>query len=266
MTRACCYLNISRQAYYQYCRRVMIREAHEEQVVKFVQKERILQPRIGARKLQYLLACSDISIGRDHLFNVLRERRLLVPTKRAYHKTTDSHHRFRCHPNLIKAGFKPKKPNQLWVADITYLPTHCGESYVSLITDAYSRKIVGYQVDDNMKTQSVKKALTNALKQKSTNEKLIHHSDRGLQYCSEEYQQIHRRHRIQCSMTDGYDCYQNALAERINGILKNEYLLNKPLNLEEARKMVAESVAIYNEKRPHLALKYKTPDEIHRAF
>jgi transposase InsO family protein len=189
-----------------------------------------------------------------------------VPTKRAYHKTTDSHHRFRCHPNLIKAGFKPKKPNQLWVADITYLPTHCGESYVSLITDAYSRKIVGYQVDDNMKTQSVKKALTNALKQKSTNEKLIHHSDRGLQYCSEEYQQIHRRHRIQCSMTDGYDCYQNALAERINGILKNEYLLNKPLNLEEARKMVAESVAIYNEKRPHLALKYKTPDEIHRAF
>lgn len=266
MTRACCYLNISRQAYYQYCRRVMIREAHEEQVVKFVQKERMLQPRIGARKLQYLLACNDISIGRDHLFNVLRERRLLVPTKRAYHKTTDSHHRFRCHPNLIKAGFKPKKPNQLWVADITYLPTHCGESYVSLITDAYSRKIVGYQVDDNMKTQSVKKALTNALKQKSTNEKLIHHSDRGLQYCSEEYQQIHRRHRIQCSMTDGYDCYQNALAERINGILKNEYLLNKPLNLEEARKMVAESVAIYNEKRPHLALKYKTPDEIHRAF
>ncbi len=210
----------------------------------------MIQPRIGTRKLQYLLALVKIDIGRDHLFNLLRERRLLVLTKRAYHKTTNSHHRFRCHPNLIKAGFKADKPNQLWVADITYLPTRSGESYLSLITDAYSRKIVGYQVDDNMRTQSVKKAFTQALKQKGTNEKLVHHSDRGIQYCSEEYQTLHRKHDVQCSMTDGYDCYQNALAERINGILKNEYLITKPRNLEEARKMVAESVAIYNSRRP----------------
>ena len=226
----------------------------------------MIQPRIGTRKLQYLLALVKIDIGRDHLFNLLRERRLLVPTKRAYHKTTNSHHRFRCHPNLIKAGLKADKPNQLWVADITYLPTRSGESYLSLITDAYSRKIVGYQVDDNMRTQSVKQAFTQALKQKSTNEKLVHHSDRGMQYCSQEYQKLHKKHDVQCSMTDGYDCYQNALAERINGILKNEYLLHKPRDLKEARKMVAESVAIYNSRRPHLALKYKTPDEIHRAF
>ena len=226
----------------------------------------MIQPRIGTRKLQYLLALVKIDIGRDHLFNLLRERRLLVPTKRAYHKTTNSHHRFHCHPNLIKAGFKADKPNQLWVADITYLPTRNGESYLSLVTDAYSRKIVGYQVDGNMRTQSVKQAFTRALKHKSTNEKLIHHSDRGMQYCSAEYQKLHKKHDVQCSMTDGYDCYQNALAERINGILKNEYLLHKSRDLEEARDMVAESVAIYNSRRPHLALKYKTPDEIHRAF
>ena len=259
-------MNISRQAYYQYCARSLKREADEDRVLQFVCQERMIQPRIGTRKLQYLLALIKIDIGRDHLFNLLRERRLLVPTKRAYHKTTNSHHRFRCHPNLIKAGLKADKPNQLWVADITYLPTRSGESYLSLITDAYSRKIVGYQVDDNMRTQSVKQAFTQALKQKSTNEKLVHHSDRGMQYCSQEYQKLHKKHDVQCSMTDGYDCYQNALAERINGILKNEYLLHKPRDLKEARKMVAESVAIYNSRRPHLALKYKTPDEIHRAF
>ena len=266
VSKACRYLKISRQAYYQHCARTHKREAHEGRVIQFVRQERMIQPRIGARKLQYLLAQMKIDIGRDHLFNLLRERRLLVPTKRAYHKTTNSHHRFRCHPNLIKAGFKADKPNQLWVADITYLPTRSGDSYLSLITDAYSRKIVGYQVDDNMRTQSVKKAFTQALKQKSTDEKLVHHSDRGIQYCSEEYQKIHKKYDVQCSMTDGYDCYQNALAERINGILKNEYLITKPRDLKEARKMVAESVAIYNGRRPHLALKYKTPDEIHRAF
>jgi len=266
VSKACRYLHISRQAYYQHCARSLKREAHEDSVIQFVRQERMIQPRIGARKLQYLLAKVKIDIGRDRLLRLLREKRLLVPTKRAYHKTTNSHHRFRCHPNLIKAGFKADKPNQLWVADITYLPTQSGENYLSLITDAYSRKIVGYQVDDNMRTESVKKAFIRALNQRNTTEKLIHHSDRGLQYCSEEYQKLHNKYDVRCSMTDGYDCYQNALAERINGILKSEYLLTKPHNLEEARKMVAESVAIYNGRRPHMALKYKTPDEIHRAF
>lgn len=207
-----------------------------------------------------------LDIGRDRLFDLLREYRLLVQNKRAYHKTTHSHHRFHRHPNLIKDGYKPDKPNQLWVADITYLPTKTGEAYLSLVTDAYSRKIVGYHVDDNLRTESVKKAFTKALRQKTTSDTLIHHSDRGIQYCSAEYQRIHDAHKVKCSMTDGYDCYQNALAERVNGILKNEYLLHKPTNLDEARKMVAELVTIYNHRRPHMALKYKTPDEVHRAF
>jgi len=208
----------------------------------------------------------QINIGRDHLFKVLKAQRLLVPPKRAYHKTTNSHHRFRRHPNLIKDGFIPTRPEQLWVADITYLPTHDGDTYLSLVTDAYSRKIVGHYIDTNMKTHSVKKAFTRALKTRMRGERLIHHSDRGIQYCSGEYQKVHERYGIECSMTDGYDCYQNALAERINGILKGEYLLHKPNDIDEARKMVDESVLLYNNKRPHTALKYKTPDEIHRAF
>lgn len=152
------------------------------------------------------------------------------------------------------------------MADITYLSTHEGDTYLSLITDAYSRKIVGYHLDDNMKTSSVKKSLVQALKKRRSTTSLIHHSDRGVQYCSSEYQEVHKKHNIQCSMTDGYDCYQNALAERVNGILKMEYLLIKPNNLELARKLVEESIQLYNEKRPHLSLNYKTPNEVHRAF
>lgn len=235
-------------------------------MLQFVRDERMAQARLGTRKLHYLMALQCLRIGRDKLFQLLKEHRLLIRPRRAFHKTTHSHHRFHCHPNLIKAGFKPHKPEQLWVADITYLPTHKEEAYVSLVTDAYSRKIVGYQVDDNMKTVSVKSAFKRALRTRSSTELLIHHSDRGIQYCSNEYQALHKEYGIQCSMTDGYDCYQNALAERVNGILKNEYLLTKPADLREARKMVAESVAIYNQRRPHMALKYKTPDEVHQAF
>lgn len=231
----------------------------------------MFQPRIGTRKLHYLLnTIMGIKIGRDRLFDLLRNHRLLVQPKRAYHKTTNSHHRFHKHPNLIKFGIEqviPQKPEQLWVADITYLPLETGEAYLSLITDAWSRKIVGYHVDDNLGAEAVSQAYIKALKErKAPQYSLIHHSDRGIQYCSKKYQELHQKHNIRCSMTDGYDCYQNALAERVNGILKNEYLLHKPKNLEEARRMVAESIEIYNVRRPHMSLKYKTPDEMHRAF
>ena len=266
MSKTCRYLHISRQAYYQQVVRQQHKDEHEALAVEFVCSQRMLHPRIGTRKLQHLMSLNQINIGRDQLFKVLKAQRLLVSPKRAYHKTTNSHHRFHRHPNLIKDGFIATKPEQLWVADITYLPTQNGDTYLSLVTDAYSRKIVGHYLDSNMKTQSVKSALTKALKKRLYGEPLIHHSDRGIQYCSGEYQRIHTKHGIQCSMTDGYDCYQNALAERINGILKNEYLLHKPKDLHEARRMVEESVMLYNYQRPHTALKYKTPDEIHRAF
>ncbi len=209
-----------------------------------------------------------IKLGRDGLFDLLRAARLLVPTKRAYHKTTDSHHRFRKHPNLLKDG--PQKviatrPEEVWVADITYIPTREKFAYLSLVTDAYSRRIMGYHVHGSLQTEEVSRALKMAIKGRRTQAKLIHHSDRGIQYCSSFYQRIHEKHEITCSMTDGYDCYQNALAERVNGILKNEFLLQIPKNLEEAVQMVKESIHIYNHERPHLALKYKTPDAVHQA-
>ncbi|MDQ9818935.1 IS3 family transposase [Acinetobacter bereziniae] len=271
ITECCHYLDITRQAYYKQCQQSNLRYRYEQNVLKQVRQERMFQPRIGTRKLHYLLNTRiGITIGRDRLFDLLRDHRLLVQPKRAYHKTTNSHHRFHKHPNLVKFGIGqviPLKPEQLWVADITYLPIETGEAYLSLITDAWSRKIVGYHVDDNLGAEAVSQAYIKALKErKAPQYSLIHHSDRGIQYCSKKYQELHQKYNIRCSMTDGYDCYQNALAERVNGILKNEYLLHKPRNLEEARRMVAESIEIYNVRRPHMSLKYKTPDEMHQAF
>ncbi|WP_155971250.1 IS3 family transposase [Xenorhabdus nematophila] len=268
VAQCCRYLSITRQAYYQQCQRAAIKEKQEQEVLRRVQSIRLQQPRIGTRKLQYLLnQSSPLKIGRDSLFDLLRTHRLLVKPRRAYHKTTQSHHRFHCHPNLLKAGpnkITPTGPEQVWVADITYLPVKAGEAYLSLITDAWSRKIVGYHVHDNLSTGSVIQAYKHALKsRKLIEQSLIHHSDRGLQYCSKHYQALHQHHEIICSMTDGYDCYQNALAERVNGILKTEFLLCKPADLKEAAKMVSESIDIYNRYRPHLALHYKTPDEVH---
>lgn len=166
VSQACRYLHISRQAYYQQWTRQLQRDEHEAHVLDFVRAERMLQPRIGTRKLKHLMALKQRFIGRDHLFRLLGEQRLLVPTKRAYHRTTQSHHRFHCHPHLLKTGYTATQPEQLWVADITYLPTHNGDTYVSLVTDAYSRKIVGHHIDDNIQTQSVKQAFKKALKQR----------------------------------------------------------------------------------------------------
>jgi transposase InsO family protein len=160
--------------------------------------------------------------------------------------------------------FKVKQPEQLWVADITYIETKEETGYLSLITDAYSRKIVGHYLHHSLHTEGVYKAFNQALKKRIYKHQLIHHSDRGLQYCSSMYQQLHTKNNVICSMTDGYDCYQNALAERINGILKHEFLITKPNNLDQARVMINQAVETYNNRRPHLALKYKTPDYVHK--
>lgn len=272
ISAACRHYGISRQAYYKQLSSAQAAVERESVVVALVQQKRLQQPRIGTRKLHYLLKAPfrerNIKLGRDSLFDLLRSVRLLVPTRRAYHKTTDSHHRFRKHPNLLKDG--PQKvtatrPEEVWVADITYIPTKEKFAYLSLITDAYSRRIMGYHVHGSLQTEEVSRALKMAIKGRRMQAKLIHHSDRGIQYCSSFYQRIHEKHKITCSMTDGYDCYQNALAERVNGILKNEFLLQTPKNLEEASQMIKESIYIYNHERPHLALQYKTPDAVHQA-
>ena len=151
------------------------------------------------------------------------------------------------------------------MADITYLLTADKFVYLSLVTDAHSRKIVGWHVHASLQTEEVAQAMKMALRGRQTRQQLVHHSDRGIQYCATHYQTLHRRHGVTCSMTDGYDCYQNALAERVNGILKNEFLLARPADLQQARRMVAESIQIYNGERPHLSLKMQTPDAVHRA-
>ncbi|WP_409011797.1 IS3 family transposase [Aeromonas salmonicida] len=272
IVRACRFLGISRQAYYKRNRVADVRHAQGLQVVRFVRQVRLRQPRVGTRKLHYLLQGQDdvwLKVGRDRLFQILAEHRLLVPPRRAYHKTTHSFHRFYRHPNLLKAGpeqVTPVAPEQVWVADITYLPARSGPLYLSLVTDAYSRKIVGHHVHEGMHAESVAMAFKKALKQRRGGEGLIHHSDRGVQYCSGLYQSLHERYGVRCSMTDGYDCYQNALAERVNGILKGELLLQSPQDLAQAREMVREAVDIYNVERPHHALKYRTPDAVHRGF
>ncbi|ATP07526.1 ISSen1-type transposase ISAs31 [Aeromonas salmonicida subsp. pectinolytica 34mel] len=272
IVRACLFLGISRQAYYKRNRVADERHAQGLQVVRFVRQVRLRQPRVGTRKLHYLLQGQDdvwLKVGRDRLFRILAEHRLLVQPRRAYHKTTHSFHRFYRHPNLLKAGpeqVTPVAPEQVWVADITYLPARSGPLYLSLVTDAYSRKIVGHHVHEGMHAESVAMAFKKALKQRRGGGELIHHSDRGVQYCSGLYQSLHARYGVKCSMTDGYDCYQNALAERVNGILKGELLLQSPQDLAQAREMVREAVDIYNVERPHHALKYRTPDAVHRGF
>ncbi len=262
----------SRQAYYQGQQRHVQRESRAQAVVELVRDRRLRQPRMGTRKLHHVLreplAQEGIRLGRDALFDVLRNARMLVPPRRAYHKTTDSHHRFRRHPNLLKPGesqVQATASEQVWVADITYLPTADKFVYLSLVTDAYSRKIVGWHVHDSLQTEPVAQALKMALRARQSDQRLVHHSDRGIQYCSSYYQALHQRHGLHCSMTDGYDCYQNALAERVNGILKTELLLQRPADLEQARRMVRESIQIYNAERPHLSLKMQAPDAVHRA-
>lgn len=265
-------MGLSRQAYYQGQRRHAQRNSRAQTVLALVRDCRLRQPRMGTRKLHHVLRKpleqAGMGLGRDAMFDVLRNAGMLVPQRRAYHKTTDSHHRFRRHPNLLKQGEQQvcaTGSEQVWVADITYLPTNDKFVYLSLVTDAYSRKIVGWHVHDSLQTEPVAKALKMALRARQSDQRLVHHSDRGIQYCSSHYQAIHERHGLLCSMTDGYDCYQNALAERVNGILKGELLLQRPADLEQARRMVRESVQIYNAERPHLSLKMQTPDAVHRA-
>jgi len=227
---------------------------------------RRFMPRIGGRKLYKLikpeLDNQCIKLGRDTFFDYLREHDLLVKPKKNYTKTTHSNHWMRKHPNLLKE-FKVKQAEEVLVSDITYVKSEAGTHYLSLTTDAYSRKIMGYELSDEMKASDVVKALNMSIKHKRYSHETIHHSDRGVQYCSDEYQQVLTKHQIKPSMTDGYDCYQNALAERVNGILKQEFLLYKCRDIDELRKLVDESIYIYNEIRPHLSLGMKTPNQVH---
>jgi len=221
---------------------------------------------LGTRKLYYLLKDDfndlNLKIGRDTFFKILKTENMLIRPKKSYTKTTNSKHWLKKHPNLLKQ-LEIKQAEKVFVSDITYIKTQDKTCYLSLVTDAFSRKIMGYQVSDNLSAESVVKALKMAAKQINSQRQVIHHSDRGLQYCSDIYQKVLKSNNMIASMTDGYDCYQNALAERMNGILKQEFLIEKCKNLQQLRKMVEQSIWTYNNNRPHLSLNMKTPNFIH---
>ncbi|WNI34754.1 IS3 family transposase [Chryseobacterium sp. SG20098] len=256
---------MDRQVYYRNVKRKNSRRQMAQDIVFWVEQLRMIHPKMGGKKLYFLLRnkLENLRIGRDKFFDILRANHLLVIPKRSYHKTTNSYHRFKKHKNLIKE-YSIQKPNEVWVSDITYLGNRENPSYLSLITDAYSRKIVGYDVSDSLATESALRALKTALrKEKPT--KLIHHSDRGLQYCSNDYQKILNKSKILCSMTQESDPYENAIAERVNGILKQEYDIDKfNVDLNTQKILVEQVVKIYNELRPHLSNHYLTPTQMHQ--
>jgi len=240
-------------------------------LVEEIERIREIHPRIGGRKLYEKLRDFQIGhgikVGRDIFFNILRRHNLLLKNRKRRVYTTDSNHPFYKYSNLIK-DIEITGINQLWVSDITYWRVNEHFKYISFITDAYSRKIVGYHVGDTLLTIESLQALTMALSQvpKANRKGLIHHSDRGIQYCSKEYVKILKRNKMLISMTQSSDPLDNSIAERVNGIIKNEYLEYYEVNSwSTAQKRLKQAVDLYNDKRLHLSLGYQTPNTIHSA-
>lgn len=242
----------------------------QQAVKQLVDRERKLLPRTGTRKLHYLikldLESQGIKFGRDKLFALMRYYGLQIKPRRRYIQTTMSKHWLRKWPNIVKDKIV-HGPDEVWVSDITYLKTQEGNCYLNMITDKYSRKIVGYVVADNMETESMIEALHMATAGRiNAAVQTIHHSDRGLQYCSKEYDLLTAKHKIRLSMTENGDPYENALAERMNRTIKEEFGMDKILkSKEQVKQLVAESILLYNQKRPHLALQMKTPQQMYQT-
>lgn len=236
----------------------------EEQIVRCVLQHRRRQPRVGGKKLHRMLNASgelDFRVSRDYLFKVLRKNGLLVTRKKNYVKTTNSMHRFKKHKNAIK-DLEEIGPEDVLVSDITYVETEEDHGYLFLVTDYATRRIMGHYFSRNLKAEGGIKALRKAIKNLADPRGTIHHSDRGLQYCCGKYTSLLEKNKMRVSMTEEDHVYENALAERVNGILKQEFLLGERLpSLKIAGKMVDEAVYIYNHERLHTSLNYRTPME-----
>lgn len=263
----CELLGISRQRYYRACWTEARNREIATEVVGMVQNERQYQPRVGGRKLYSMLKprLRELHVGRDRLFKILRANHILIKPVRSYHTTTNSHHRFKKHKNLI-ADMEIVRPEQVWVADITYIGHRTNHMYLALVTDAYSKKILGYDLSSSLGADGTVRALKMANSNRAyPHLPLIHHSDRGIQYCSDIYQDLLCRYGITPSMTESYDPYANAVAERVNGILKQEFILedyNYPIEI--MRNIVADAIGIYNRRRPHSSCDFLTPEMMHR--
>ena len=258
--------SLHRDAYYKFLKRNGKRILAEKQVVELVKEERIIQPRVGTRKLHKELHKSfvrnGLKVGVSQLFGILRSNDMLVKRKKSSCKTTDSYHRFYKHKNLIK-DLTISAPNQVWVSDITYIRTVKGFCYLALITDLYSRKIVGYDISDSLELMGCMRAFKMAVAHARPAPGLIHHSDRGIQYCSNLYVAELKKRNFKISMTEENHCYENAVAERVNGILKDEFYLDQCFfNTPSAKKATKSAIDIYNYKRLHLSLAFQTPNRV----
>lgn len=266
MSEVCACFHLKRDAFYKFKRRWSQSRAVESKVIQLVKEERKEQPRVGTRKLHSALYndfCeANLKIGRDRLFDILREKDMLVKRKRAYAKTTNSYHHFHKYNNLIKE-LEITSPNQVWVSDITYIRTVKGFCYLALITDLYSRKIIGHDISDSLELAGCLRALKKAMWHTKPAAGLIHHSDRGVQYCSHMYVNELKRKGINISMTEENHCYENAVAERVNGILKDEFYLDQCFfSTMHAKRATKNAIKLYNNKRLHLSLGYKTPNSV----
>ena len=235
--------------------------------MELVKSQRKIHPRMGTRKLYNLIKPDlnemGLNIGRDRLFSVLREADLLIKRRLRGKRTTYSNHGFRVYSNLVR-HIDPCMPNQVWVSDLTYIRTDESFMYLSLITDAYSRKIVGFDISDSLEASGCLRSLRMALSSLPKGVYPIHHSDRGTQYCCQEYVNMLESRGLLISMTESNHCYENAKAERVNGILKQEYFLGTRFRTKaQAIEATRQAVNIYNEMRPHLSLNYLTPSKVH---
>jgi len=257
----------TRHAYYDSLWRKESSLVKEDVILQEVINIRKDLPRLGTRKLHYViqnkLISHQISFGRDYLFDLLSEHKLLIRQRKRKAITTDSRHWMRKYSNLVK-GLTITRPEQVWVSDITYIRLTNQWGYLSLITDAYSRKIMGYSFRQDLAAEGCIEALKMALNNRLYNESIIHHSDRGSQYCSHNYVDLLLKNNIGISMTENGDPYENALAERINGIIKTEFnLYSSSLGFDQTGYQVSKSIKSYNELRPHASCDYLTPNQAH---
>jgi transposase InsO family protein len=257
----------TRHAYYDSIWRKENSLVKEDVILQEVAKIRKDLPRLGTRKLHYVLQVKlmshQISFGRDYLFDLLSEHKLLIRQRKRKAITTDSRHWMRKYSNLVK-GLVVTRPEQVWVSDITYIRLTNQWGYLSLITDAYSRKIMGFSFRQDLAAEGCIDALKMALSQRVYNGTIIHHSDRGSQYCSHNYVDVLLKNNIAISMTENGDPYENALAERVNGIIKTEFnLYSSSLGFEQTTNQINKSIKAYNELRPHASCDYLTPEQTH---
>jgi transposase InsO family protein len=260
---------MSRQNYYKQRVQRQLEQVDEDLVLSLVRSQRAVHPRMGGRKLLHLvrpeLAEADAELGRDRLFNLLRRHDLLIKRRARSARTTDSRHRFRVYANLLK-GRVIGGPHEALVSDITYIRTQEGFLYLSHVMDSFSRAVVGSDCSDTLEREGALRSLAEALKQLPAGRETIHHSDRGSQYCCQDYVEQLASAGVSISMTQENHCYENAQAERLNGILKQEYGLGGTFrSKDEAKRAVAEAIQLYNWRRPHTSLGYAVPMAVHQA-